>query len=102
MTEREPRNPFYFLLLVAGVLFAVTAVAYAVLPVLEERAIAAGQPPPPSPFRQALRDDGWLWLIIELAALVLFGILSMALDRVRSLKKQRATATIHAPSEGSK
>jgi hypothetical protein len=98
MPEREPRNPFYFLLLVAGVLFAVTAIAYAVLPVLEEKATAAGQPPPPSPFRDALREDGWLWLLIELTAVALFGFLSMVLDRLRSLKMQRAAATMPAES----
>ena len=94
--DREPKNPFYFLLLAAGVVFSVTAIAYAVLPVLEDKATAAGQPPPPSPFREALRENGWLWLLVELAAVVLFGILSMLLDRRRTLKKERAAATIQA------
>src|SRR6516164_8949115 len=53
----EPRNPFYFLLLFASVLFVVTALAYAVVPVLEEKARDAGEEPPPSAFRDALRQD---------------------------------------------
>ncbi len=56
----EPRNPLYILLLIAGVVFAVTALAVAVVPVLEEKVLEAGQAPPPSPFRDALRTDGWI------------------------------------------
>ena len=59
-TPSEPRNPLYFLLLIAGVVFAVTALAVAFVPVLEEKALEAGQAPPPSPFRDALRTDGWI------------------------------------------
>lgn len=89
MTEpTEPRNPLYFLLLLASLLFVVTALAYAVVPVLEQKAAEAGEAPPPSPFRDALRADGWKWLLAELAAVVLFALLSMALDHWR-LKKRR-------------
>src|SRR5436853_631937 len=42
MPQPEPRNPFYFLLLAASLLFVVTALAYAVVPVLEEKARDAG------------------------------------------------------------
>jgi hypothetical protein len=90
----EPRNPFYLLLLVASVLFAVTAVAYAVVPILEEKARDAGQPPPASPWRDALRNDGWQWLLAEVAAMIVFGLLSMGLDRLRRLQKERTEATI--------
>lgn len=89
----EPHNPFYLLLLVASLVFVLTALAYAVVPVLEERAIAAGQPPPPSPFREALREDGWLWLLYEVAAIAVLSFLSMALDRWRSLRQQKATGS---------
>jgi hypothetical protein len=94
MPPPEPRNPFYPLLLLAGVLFAVTALAYALVPTLEQHAADAGRPPPPSALRDALRSDGWLWLLYELAALVLCCALSMGLDRLRSLKKARAAATM--------
>jgi uncharacterized BrkB/YihY/UPF0761 family membrane protein len=95
--QPEPRNPFYLLLLVASLLFVVTALAYGVVPVLEEKAAAAGQPPPSSPLRAQLRSLGWKWLLYELAAMAVFALLSMYLDRLRTLKKERSAATI-APS----
>jgi hypothetical protein len=94
MSQHEPRNPFYLLLLLASVLFVTTALAYAVIPFLEVKAAEAGQPAPPSPFRDTLREDGWLWLLYEVAAMVLFGLLSMGLDRLRSLQKERSEGTI--------
>src|SRR5438477_11254491 len=100
MPQPEPKNPFYFLLLLAGLAFTVTALAYAVVPTLEQKAIDAGQPPPPSAFRDALRADGWKWLLAELAALTVFGLLSMALDRLRSLQKERAATTMPASERG--
>jgi hypothetical protein len=94
MPQPEPKNPFYFLLLIAGLAFTVTALAYAVVPTLAQKAIDAGQPPPPSPFRDTLRADGWKWLLAELAAMIVFGFLSMGLDRLRSLQKERAASTM--------
>jgi hypothetical protein len=88
MSQTEPRNPFYFLLLLVSVLFVITALAYAVVPVLEEKAIQAGQQPPSSPFREALRKDGWIWLLAQVGGIILFSFLSMALDRLRSLRKK--------------
>jgi hypothetical protein len=90
----EPRNPFYLLLLLASVLFVVTALAYAVVPTLEEKAKEAGEYPPPSAMRDALRNEGWRWLLVEVAAMVVLGVASMGLDRLRRLKKERAEATI--------
>ncbi len=90
----EPRNPFYLLLLLASLLFVVTALAYAVVPALEEKAKEAGEMPPPSPFRDALRVDGWKWLLAQVAVMVVLGILSMGLDRLRTLKKEREDARI--------
>ena len=94
MAPSEPRNPLYLLLLVAGVLFVVTALAYAVVPVLEQKAAEAGQPPPPSAWRDALRADGWKWLLAELAVVAVLSIASMVWDRLRSLQKERAEAKI--------
>jgi hypothetical protein len=89
VTKSQSRNLFYGLLLLTGALFAITATAYAVVPWLEQRAAEAGQPSPPSAFRDALRDEGWRWLLYQLIALVVFGLLSMGLDRLRSLKHDR-------------
>jgi hypothetical protein len=90
----EPRNPFYLLLLLASLLFVITALAYAVVPALEEKAKEAGTMPPPSPLRDSLRNDGWKWLLVEVAAMVVMGLASMGLDRLRSLKKERQEAKI--------
>lgn len=95
MSQSEPHNPFYLLLLIAGMVFIMTVLAYAVIPVLEEKAASAGNPPPPSPWRDALRESGWKWILWELGAVFLFAVLSMVLDRLRSLKKERAEATMH-------
>src|SRR5262249_27185344 len=91
---QEPRNPLYLLLLVAGLVFSVNAVAYAVVPVLEDKAAAAGHPAPPSELRAALRAHGGTWLLWELGALVVLGFASMAVDHLRSLQKQRSAGTI--------
>ena len=82
-TAPEPRNWFYLLLNMASVAFVVTALAYAVVPVLEEKAAAAGNAAPPSPFRDALRRDGWLWLLIEAGLVAVLAVCSMGLDRWR-------------------
>jgi hypothetical protein len=92
--KSEPHNPFYLFLLLASLAFVLTALAYAIIPVLEQKAIDAGEPPPPSPFRDSLRENGWLWLLIELGAMMVLGAASMVLDRLRSLKKERAGGTI--------
>jgi hypothetical protein len=84
----EQHNPLYLLLLVIGTVFCVTALAYAVFPVWEQKAADAGQPLPPSPFREALRSDGWRWLLGELAVLLVVGIASMVVDRLRSLRQE--------------
>src|ERR1700746_2343497 len=81
--KAEPRNPFYILLILVSLAFVLTALAYAVVPVLEQKAAEAGEKPPPSPLRDSLRQDGWLWLLYQGAAIIVLAILSMALDRWR-------------------
>jgi hypothetical protein len=94
MSRPEPRNPFYLLLLLVSFLFVITALAYAIVPTLEQKAMEAGQPSPPSPWRDSLRSHGWVWLLWELAGMVVFALFSMGLDRLRSLKMERAARTI--------
>jgi hypothetical protein len=98
MPQSEPRNPFYTILLFVSLLFVVTALAWAIVPTLEEKARAEGRPVPPSEFRAVLRDNGGDWLLYEVAAMIIFGLLSMGLDRLRRLQKERAATTI-APAE---
>ena len=85
---KDPPNFLYPLLLIASGVFVVTALAYAVVPVLEQKALDAGQVPPPSPFRDALRADGWKWLLVELAAMIVLGLASMGLDRWRRWRRE--------------
>lgn len=93
----EPRNPFYILLLLISLAFVLTALAYAVVPVLEQKAREAGEEPPPSPFRDSLRESGWKWLLYEVAAMVVAGLLSMGLDRWRRYRQENISAK--PPSE---
>src|SRR2546428_112766 len=94
----EPRNPFYFLLLLASFAFVLTALGYAVVPVLEKKAIEAGEQSAVSGLSKILEKDGGTWLLYEVGAMILFGLLSMGLDRYRRLQKERASAPV--PSTG--
>ncbi len=87
----EPRNPFYILLLLISLAFVVTALAYAVVPVLEQKAKEAGGDVPPSPFRESLREHGWKWLLYQVAGMIVAGLASMGLDRWRRHQSERAT-----------
>jgi hypothetical protein len=86
---REPRNPLYLLLLLISLLFVITALAYAVVPLLEQKALDAGTAVAPSVFRDSLRQDGWRWLLYELAGMTVVGLASMALDAWRQAKHER-------------
>jgi uncharacterized membrane protein YkvA (DUF1232 family) len=70
----KERNPYYLLLLVVSVLMVVTALAYAL--------------PPMRVQPDWLRLYGWRILIAEAVAVVVLGLLSMGLDRVRALRKK--------------
>jgi type II secretory pathway component PulF len=92
MAAREPRNFFYPLLLIFGVLFVVTALAVALVPYLEERARDAGAEVPPSPFRDMLRADGWRLLLFEAIAIALLAVCAMCLDRLRRYRRDHQQA----------
>ena len=94
MSAPEPRNPLYLLLLIAGLVFVVTLLACVGIPILEQKAIDGGEPPPPSAFRDALRSNGWMWVLVELAILIALAVASMVVDWQRSLQKQREQSTI--------
>jgi hypothetical protein len=99
MGAREPRNPFYLLLLIVGMVFVLTVLTYALVPVLEQKALDAGTVPPPSPFRDALRRDGWKWVLGEVALLVVVGLLSMGLDRCRRWQRERDSERDSEPAK---
>jgi hypothetical protein len=95
----EPRNPFYLALLLVSLLFVISVLAVAVVPILEKKAAEAGNPPPPSELRDWLRSDGWQLVVGELAVIVVLAVLSMALDRLRRLQTERSRDTI-SPDPG--
>lgn len=101
MAAAEPRNPFYVLLLIASLLFVVTALGVAVVPVLMEKAELAGAEVPSEGFHQTLKRDGIWWLVYQVAAILVLAVLSMVLDRLRSLKKEREAARIPPVNESS-
>ncbi len=97
MSQSEPRNPLYLLLLVVGLLFVMTLLAVVLVPIMMDKAQQAGGDVPKEGFHQLIKRDGIWWVVYELIALVVLSILSMGLDRLRSLQKERAAKKI--PSE---
>jgi hypothetical protein len=97
MSTAEPRNPFYLLLLLASLIFVMTAFAYGLVPVLRDASPAENHAKQ-APLAKAINAHAWKWLLYELGAMTILGLLSMGLDRYRSLKKEREMATIHQPS----
>jgi hypothetical protein len=91
-TNAEPRNPFFTLLMIASVMFVITALAYAVIPTLQDRAADAGAVVPESAFRDALKRNGGRWLLYEVAAMIVLGVTSMLVDRHRLRRLQNASA----------
>jgi hypothetical protein len=72
----DSRNPFYLLLLIASVAFAVTAVAYAL---------------PLRMLPEWFQAHGWKLLLVEVGAVVILGLASMGLDRWRQGGGTRAS-----------
>jgi hypothetical protein len=90
----EPRNPFYLLLLLVGLLFVITLLAVVLVPILMDKAQAAGAEVPKEGFHQLIKRDGVWWVVAEVGVLVILSIASMVLDRLRILQKERAGKTI--------
>src|SRR5262245_8918163 len=97
----EPRNPLYLLLLLASLLFVVTALAWAIIPLVEDKAAEQGVVPPPSAFRASLRKNGGTWLLAELAAMIVLGVASMVVDRHRLRRLQNAARAGKMPAQAS-
>jgi hypothetical protein len=93
----EKRNWFYTLLVPASVVFAVTAVAVAVLPAIEDRAAAGGAAIPPSAFRTALREDGVWWLLGQVVVVIALSVAAMVWDGLRSDAAARPTTAEPPP-----
>ena len=82
MPAKKHRNPFYVLLVIAGIAFAVTAFAYGFMAfqVVNSLAAEAGRHER-HPLFQWLRLHGDAALLIELAVLAVFTVAAIATDR---------------------
>lgn len=99
MVPSEPRNPFYILLLLVGLLFVVTLLAVLLVPILMDKAEQAGGEVPREGFHQIIKRDGVWWVVYEVVAIIVLSLLSMGLDRLRSLKRERAAKRIPPTEE---
>ena len=80
---------------------AVTLLAVLMVPILMEKAERAGGDVPKEGFHQLIKRDGVWWVVYELIALVVLSVLSMGLDRLRSLQKERGGRTIPPSDQAS-
>jgi len=80
MADSPRRNWFFTLLIPASGAFAVTAIALAIIPVLEDRAALAGDTTPTTGLRASLRENGWYWLLIETGVVIALSIAAMTWD----------------------
>ena len=75
--SRKPFNPFYPMLVIAGVIFCVTACAYGVMTVRKLRNPLEENPPQ---FIQWMDESGFSLMMWELGALALLTFAAMAAD----------------------
>jgi hypothetical protein len=75
-------NPFYGLLLVTGIVFALTAVCYGVMAFRDAQPVAAGQPQaaPKHPLMVWMSRHGEMALMSELAFLAVFTFAAIGTD----------------------
>lgn len=85
--EEVRRNPLWAVVVVAGVLFCVSCLAW----------ITAGIGTSPSPLNRFLNEHGVLLVGVEAAVLILGGLSAMIVDRIQTLRDCRdITAEIPA------
>jgi cytochrome b len=90
---KKSANPFYAVLIVAGLVFVVTAAAYGVMATRESRAALSGEPVAEHALMKWMHDNGNTALLTELAILSLATIAAIGTDdywqRRTQQKKQR-------------
>jgi hypothetical protein len=76
-------NPFYVLVVLAGVAFVVTALGWLVAPAIQEKARAGGVAPGSASLAMAAWFDHWsvTALTVELVVMIVAGGLAMVADR---------------------
>ena len=98
--QRKRTNPFYVALLVTGVVFCVTAMAYVVMIVVRLRPEEAAKPD--HPLIAWLARSGDRLLLIELAVLALATFLAIGADGWFDDRSAPKNARKHAPPPGRK
>src|SRR5262245_25211669 len=87
MKTKKPFNPFYFLLLIVGTLFAITAFAYVMMTVRlgrGETAVASG-----TTLIDFLAKHGTMLFVCELSLLAVLTVGAIATDEFWSRRAQR-------------
>ena len=91
-------NPFYFLLVLVGILFVMTALGYVTSMIrMQSRLSDRSRTGPQSPAMRFLAQYGESVLLGEAAALGGLAILAMSLDRWRS--RQPTKSETHQPAD---
>ncbi len=90
--SKKLSNPFYVLVLLAGIAFAVTACAYGVMTVKELRRDQAIEEPTSadSRFSEFVDRNGPTIMFAELAVLALFTFASISLDQYFTVDRESA------------
>lgn len=86
---KKSANPFYAVLIVAGLVFVVTAAAYGVMAVRESRAALSGEPVAEHALMQWMHDNGNTALLTELAILGAATIAAITTDDYWQRRTQR-------------
>jgi hypothetical protein len=87
---KEPINPFYVVLVVAGIIFSITACAYAVMTFRTLRGSDASEPA--SGLMQFIEQYGGTLLAGELFILSIATVAAIALDGFRKRREDRPSA----------
>lgn len=107
MTKKKPTNPFYVLLLLAGVAFAVTACAYGVMTVRQLQAGRMARRMPvddietSASFNQVVDEHGLTAMIAELVLLGIGTFGAIAYDQRLDAQDAKKAAT-ESPDDHSK
>ena len=89
---KEPVNPFYVLLVIAGIVFFVTAFAYGAMTYVAMQPAGAGQDITKHQLWSFLNDHGMQLMGIELGVLAAATFLAMWLDGFRTRQKADESA----------
>jgi hypothetical protein len=101
MAKSKPTNPFYVLLVLAGVAFAVTACAYGVMAFTELRSPGAPSAEP-HPLLVFMDKNGVKLMLAEVAVLALATFGAMGLDSYWTNQELAATASQRRDAESAK